>query len=344
MLVWAFLVYAVVAAIVVFLSIKLSDFVDLLDKKTNVSGAFLGAILLAAVTSLPELFTSITSTIFVHNNSYVIGNILGSNLFNMAMFVIIYGIFFKKVIDAKVNKSHVFSLIISGLMYAVVAVASFVFDKNGWVLGWFNPLSILVLGLYVFSIIKTPKEEAPEEDEKEVESKLTVKQIIVLFTLFSILLIGASIGMTYCVDWICSLWEGLGDTFGGALFLGVATSLPELTATITLCKKGNYNAAVGDIVGSSVFNFFILTVADVLSFLVKDDAGNWIGLYKIDPSSLMLIICGVVSNAILLITTALLCKKKLTGNSGKTLVLVTGIISLASYIVFLILSNTIVLA
>ena len=73
----SFIVYAVVAAIVVFLSIKLSEFVDLLDKKTNVSGAFLGAILLAAVTSLPELFTSLTSTLFVRVNRYVIGNIYG---------------------------------------------------------------------------------------------------------------------------------------------------------------------------------------------------------------------------------------------------------------------------
>ena len=153
----AFLVYAVVAAIVVFLSIKLSEFVDLLDKKTNVSGAFLGAILLAAVTSLPELFTSLTSTLFVKVNSYVIGNILGSNLFNMALFFIIFTIFFKKVLDAKVNKSHVVTLSISGLMYLFVALASFLFDKNGWIMAWINPMSILILGLYVFSIIKTPK-------------------------------------------------------------------------------------------------------------------------------------------------------------------------------------------
>ena len=80
--------YLVVSAIVVFLSIKLSDFVDQLDKRTTISGAFLGGILLAAVTSLPEMFTSITSTLLVRSNQYVVGNILGSNLFNMALFFI----------------------------------------------------------------------------------------------------------------------------------------------------------------------------------------------------------------------------------------------------------------
>ena len=339
----SFIVYAVVAAIVVFLSIKLSEFVDLLDKKTNVSGAFLGAILLAAVTSLPELFTSLTSTLFVRVNRYVIGNILGSNLFNMALFFIIFTIFFKKVLDAKVNKSHVVTLSISGLMYVFVALASFLFDKQGWLMAWINPISILILGLYVFSIIKTPKEENKESDEdekEEVDSKLTVKQIIILFAVCSVLLIGASIGLTYCVDWIIREYPAIGQTFGGALFLGVATSLPELTATITLCRKGNYNAAVGDIVGSSVFNFFILSIADFLSFNVKE-GGNFVGLYKIDASSLMLIICGIVSNVVLLAVLFFMRKGKLKNNNmGKSVVFVTGLIALASYIVFTILSNT----
>lgn len=338
----AILVYAVVSAVVVFLSIKLSTFVDLLDKRTNVSGAFLGGILLAAVTSLPEMFTSITATIFVGSNEFVIGNILGSNLFNMALFFVIYGVCFKRVIDAKVNKCHVFSLIVSGLMYITVIIASFVFDKNGWLLGWFNPLSILILVLYVFSIVKTPKEEAAEEDdEEEVDTRLTVKQIIVLFALFSVLLIGASIGLTYCVDWITNEFSGLGDTFAGALFLGVATSLPELTATITLCKKRNYNAAIGDIVGSSVFNFFILSIADLISFGIGDQAsGTWGRLYQINSSSMMLIISGAFSELILLIVTSLIMKKKLKNDGfGRTIVLITGILTLCSYITFLVLSN-----
>lgn len=340
----AILVYAVVSALVVFLSVKLSTFVDLLDKRTNVSGAFLGGILLAAVTSLPEMFTSITATLFVKSNEFVIGNILGSNLFNMALFVIIYGVCFKKVIDAKVNKCHVFSLLVSGLMYITVIVASFVFDKNGWLLGWFNPLSILILVLYVFSILKTPAEESSDEEEKEeVDTRLSIKQIIILFALFSVLLIGASIGMTYCVDWITIEFTGLGDTFAGALFLGVATSLPELTATITLCRKRNFNAAIGDIVGSSVFNFFILFVADLLSFGIGSGE-TWGRLYSINSSSMMLIICGAFSEIILLVVTALLMKKKIKNNNlGRSIVLITGILTFTSYIVFLVLSNVIVL-
>ena len=92
----AIISYVVVAALVVFFSIKLSNYVDLLDKKTNVSGAFLGGILLAAITSLPELFTSLTAVVLPpnHDNHLVLGNILGSDIFNVCLFAIIYLFFF----------------------------------------------------------------------------------------------------------------------------------------------------------------------------------------------------------------------------------------------------------
>ena len=58
-----YLEYIVLAALGVFLSVRLSYYVDCLDKKTNLSGAFIGGVMLAAVTSLPELFTSLTAVL-----------------------------------------------------------------------------------------------------------------------------------------------------------------------------------------------------------------------------------------------------------------------------------------
>ncbi len=67
--------YLVVASLVVFCSIKCARYVDLLDSKTNISGAFIGGIILAAVTSLPELITSLSSIFIVDNPELIIGNI-----------------------------------------------------------------------------------------------------------------------------------------------------------------------------------------------------------------------------------------------------------------------------
>ena len=79
-------IYLILAGGLVFLSDKLGNYIDLLDKKTNLSGAFLGGVLLAAVTSLPELFTSVSAA-RKGNDDIAVGNILGSNIFNILFIV-----------------------------------------------------------------------------------------------------------------------------------------------------------------------------------------------------------------------------------------------------------------
>ncbi len=74
--------YLVAAFFVVFSSMKVANAVDSIDKKTNVSGALIGGVLLAATTSLPEVITSVTSVILGEPN-LAVGNIFGSNMFNI---------------------------------------------------------------------------------------------------------------------------------------------------------------------------------------------------------------------------------------------------------------------
>ncbi len=330
--------YLLVAAVVVFVSIKLSDFVDLLDKKTKVSGAFLGGILLAAVTSLPELFTSLTATILVKDNSLVVGNILGSNLFNFALFAILFIFFFKHFVDAKVNKVHLLTMLFIALMYVCVTIGGYIFNYNHILWGWFNPMSIGILAIYAISVWKTPKEEESESKD-EVESKLTVKQIIFWFVVLAIVLVGASIGITYLTDWVVQSFN-IGSTFGGALFLGVATSLPEMTSTINLGKRKNYNAAFGNIVGSNCFNFIILSFADVFGFVVKNPDGSYHGLYNMDSSSFWLLVCGGFSFVIVLIAMIFKFKGKISDKPmSRTLFYVFGGLLILSYITFLVCSN-----
>lgn len=330
------LAYLLVAAVVVFLSIFLSIFVDLLDKKTNVSGAFLGSILLAATTSLPELFTSLTASLLVNNNALVYGDILGSNLFNVTLFAIIYLFFFKKLAQSKFKKSqHMWTMLFIGIMYVGTYIASFVFDFNHILWGWFNPMSIFIVAVYALYVIKTPTEEEKEEEEESYSrfDNLSVKQIIILFIIFAIGLIGASIGMTYLADWVCNVFN-MNATFGGALFLGVATSLPEMTATITLCKKKNFNAAYGNILGSCCFNFIILTLADLLSFKCPYT------LYYLDQNAFLLMVLGSLSMIAVLVSLLVSNSKKFQDNfPNRFAIYAVGVIVIGSYIAYLILSN-----
>lgn len=328
---WLF-VYLALAAVVVYLAIKLSNYVDLLDKKTKLSGALLGGILLAAVTSLPELFTSLTGTLLLNNNNLVLGNIMGSDFFDIVIFGVVYLLFFKKLTESKLGKVHYYTSFFTFAMIAAVTIAAFVFNKNGWLIGgYFNPMSFAIIAIYVVSVWKTPKTE--EKEKEEDKSSLTVKAIWILFAICSILLIGASIGVTYVTDEVVKGFE-LGATFGGSLFLGVATSLPEVTATIALCKKKNFDAAYGDILGSCVFNIIILAIADALSF----NAGP---LYNIDTSSFLLIIGTVFVLLITVISIMFIRSKKFENNAKSRVILyVFGGLLICSYIAYLILSNS----
>ena len=326
------LIYAVLASLVVFLSIKLSNYVDLLDKKTKVSGALLGGILLAGVTSLPELFTSLTGTLIVGDNRLVLGNIMGSDFFDIVIFGVVYFLFFKKLTQGKVGKQHYLTIMFTALMLVAVTVAAFIFNKNGWLLGWFNPMSIVIIAIYVLSVVFTPKTEEKEEQD-EVDTKLTVKQIWILLAIFSVFLIGASIGVTMVTEQIVKGFN-IGHTFGGSLFLGVATSLPEVTATISLCKKKNFDAAYGDILGSCVFNIIILALADAISF----NAGP---LYTITSDSFMLII-GTAFCLLLTLASILFIRSKYFKNNVKSRVILysIGALLISSYLVYLVLATS----
>ena len=331
--IWWVLIYAVLASLVVFLSIKLSNYVDLLDKKTKVSGALLGGILLAGVTSLPELFTSLTGTLIVGDNKLVLGNIMGSDFFDIMIFGVVYFLFFKKFTQGKVGKQHYLTCFFTALMLIVVTIAGFVFDRNEWLLfGWFNPMSLIIIAIYVLSVIFTPKTEE-KEDKEEADTNLTVKQIWILLSIFSFVLIGASISVTIVTEKIVEGFS-IGNTFGGSLFLGVATSLPEVTATISLCKKKNFDAAYGDILGSCVFNIIILGIADVVSF----NAGP---LYNINNESFMLLI-GTAFCLALTFISILFIRSKNFKNNGKSRIILYSIATLliSSYIVYLVLATS----
>ena len=329
------LIYFVLAAVVVFLAIKLSNYVDLLDKKTKLSGALLGGILLAAVTSLPELFTSLTGTIALGNNKLVLGNIMGSDFFDIVIFGVVYFLFFKKMTEGKIGKQHYYTIFFTGLMIIAVSLAAFVFDKFGLTLGYYNPMSLVIILIYVISVLKTPKTE--EKEKEEDTSKLTVKQIWILFTICSVLLIAASIFVTLVTDKVVSeeYGYGFGATFGGSLFLGVATSLPEVTATIALFKKKNFDAAYGDIFGSCVFNIIILSIADALSFKASGT------LFHYDTQSFMLILGTAFALIISLISIIYIRSPKFK-NDGKSRIFLYSIatILIASYIAYLVLSNS----
>ena len=268
-----FVYYILTAAAVVWFSIAASRYIDMIDRTTRLSGAFLGGVLLSAVTSLPELFTSISATVLIDNPSLCIGNILGSNLFNSGMLAVVILFFLCRFSATKLSRSHGYVVGFLLLMYCAVAA-----NMQGWIsadiiLGnsefpwlYVSVTSLLLIAFYVMSIRYLAADngaaDAPHSDDDNA-TDLSLRTIVVRFTLASLGIIAASIALTYITDDIAATYN-LGSGLAGALFLGIATSLPEVTSTISLFRMRNFDIAFGNIIGSNVFNFFVLAIADLL--------------------------------------------------------------------------------
>ena len=269
-----YLIYIITASAVVWFSILASRYIDMIDRSTKLSGAFLGGVLLSAITSLPELFTSISATVLIDNPSLCIGNILGSNLFNFAMLAVVIICFLKGFSAAHLSCSHKKVMLLLLMMYLAVALNwQGVIDQN-IVLGnesspWFylSITSIIILGLYALSVRYLACDNGSEcSDENEEDCPpvtLSLRAIVTRFVLASIGIIVASIILTYVTDDIATRLN-LGSGLAGAIFLGIATSLPEVTSTISLFRMRNFDIAFGNIAGSNVFNYFVLAFADLL--------------------------------------------------------------------------------
>lgn len=265
-----YLIYIVTVVAVVWFSILASRYIDMIDRSTRLSGAFLGGVLLSAITSLPELFTSISATVLIDNPSLCIGNILGSNLFNFGMLAVVILFFLRSFSRASLAVSHRYVMLFLMMMYLATALNWKAMGDDNIILGGDNPwlyvsiTSIIVVILYGLSVRFLAGDNGSSNEEADGEEvTLSLRAIVVRFVLASVGIIVASIILTYVTDDIATELN-LGSGLAGALFLGVATSLPEVTSTISLFRMRNFDIAFGNIAGSNVFNFFVLAIADIL--------------------------------------------------------------------------------
>ncbi|UKI39041.1 MAG: hypothetical protein L6V35_07480 [Alistipes putredinis] len=235
--------YILTASLVVLLSKKASDYIDLIEKTTKLSGAFLGGILLSAVTSLPELFTSISAVVLIGKPGLCMGNILGSDIFNLAMLAFLIPFYIKGFSKARLSEGHNYILYFLIVIYAVMGLN--MFGVVRFAIFGINITTLLILALYAASVRFLAAENGEQQAPDEEVTNLSTRQITARFIAASIGIVLLSIAMTYITDEIAARLN-LGAGLAGAIFLGVATSLPEVSSTIALFRIKSYNIAVGE--------------------------------------------------------------------------------------------------
>jgi len=292
---WIIPAYLVCVAVVVWLSILIANYVDMLDKKTKVASALIGAVIFAGITSLPELFTSVWSVAVIGEPGLSMGNILGSNLFNLSILAIMMIFGRKAFASTRWGASQ-------GVMIVCALLTTLLIFLNtqiqiGYVIPYINIniLSIVILGFYILAVKSAAVEKKPEVQfaEKVDNSKYTLKQTIWRFVLVAVALVAFSIALAYLADLLSETY-GLNKGFAGALLLGVVTSMPEFVSSIQLIRLKNFDLALGNILGSNIFNFMIIVLSDALYFkgtvYMRDLATAYLSGFLIASLVLMLIV------------------------------------------------------
>lgn len=253
------------AALITFSGTQLSRYGNLLADLTGFSKAWIGMILMATVTSLPELVTGLSSVIVVNAPDLATGNVLGSCAFNLLILSVL-DVMVKKPITSLVKISHLLAGSFSIFLMGVAAVAIILSSDTPDLL-WFSPYSLLLIVIYIVSmrvIFLHEKKEPPvgEETKDTRSNQIGLKRVLSIYSLHALIVTSAALFLPYFGETIAAK-TGLSDSFFGTLFLAITTSLPELVISVSAIRIGALDMAMGNLLGSNVFNLFVLGLIDL---------------------------------------------------------------------------------
>jgi len=264
--IWA--LFLLSALVVVISGIKLSKYGDFIADRTGAGHFLVGGILMAGATSLPEVATSSTAVLLADAPDIAVGNLFGSNLFNILVLAIIDIYYrscpFLKTVDIKHILSATVSMLLSSLA-AFMIILNFFFKSEPLFFG-IAPSSFLIFIVYIAGIRLLYRYQMREQKEQEdilVAEGLSLQRGIIYFSIAAFLIITSGISLIYSAEKI-AYYTGVGQTFVGSILVAAITSLPELVAAISALKLGAYDMIVGNIFGSNIFNMSIIFLLDLL--------------------------------------------------------------------------------
>jgi len=174
----------------------------------------------------------------------------------------------KQPLFSTVKSSHIVAAIFGIILLTVAGIAIYLSHEIPSVL-WMSSFSFALFGIYlvsVWGIFKyehiTLVESQPESHPHSASRSADLKKAIRGYVFNALIVIGAAIFLPYFGEHITAQ-TGLGKTFFGTLFIAAATSLPELVVSLAALRIGSLDMAVGNLLGSNIFNMFILGLDDV---------------------------------------------------------------------------------
>jgi len=261
--------FLVCTGLIVFAGSRLSRYGDIIAEKSGLGRAWIGLVLMATVTSLPELITGISSVTVVGVPNIAVGDVLGSCVFNMLILSVLDALYRQGPISAKAHHGNILSGGIGILLLGGVAMSIITGEKVPHI-GWIGTYTVLFVITYLFAmkLIYTYEKRQIAQYIKDVAEEpqyqdISMRTALINYALNSFIVILAASFLPSIGEGIAEQ-SGLGQTFVGNIFIAFSTSLPEVVVSIAAVRIDAIDLAIGNLFGSNIFNIFILAIDDLL--------------------------------------------------------------------------------
>ena len=268
------LTFLATAVVIVIAGTKLSQYGDQIAEKTGLGGLWIGVVLMAAATSMPEVFTTVSASL-LDAPDLAVGDLLGAGLTNMLTLGIIDMVYRRKGVWQQAAFGHT---LVAALAMVLTALAGFFILLRPEITRLnvgADTLTILILYMLGIRVVfrQEDVERRQREHEKVTEAVATepeagradregLRRSAIGFALAAVGILAAAPFLAWSGERIAVL-TGISTTFVGTFLVAITTSMPELVTAFAAVRLGAFDLAVGNLFGSNAFNMAALFFADV---------------------------------------------------------------------------------
>lgn len=277
--------------------------------KFGIPQLVIGLTIVAIGTSLPEAAVSISAAV-KGSAEITIGNVVGSNIMNVLVILGLTSVICAVPVQKSTVKYEIPFVIIMTVILALIGLFDNTVGHLDGILLW------VLMGVYMVYLLRMAKKGTVQEEEKK-EKKQPVWKLLLMVTVGAVMILGGSDVTVDAATKLATIF-GMSERFIGLTIVALGTSLPELVTSVTAALKGKADIAMGNIVGSNIFNIlFVVGTTAVITPVVY--------------SNTFLIDSLIAIGAVVLLLLCVLRKQKLTRLGG--LIMLAGY---AGYFVYLI--------
>ncbi|MFZ3033712.1 MAG: hypothetical protein WA138_06850 [Parvibaculum sp.] len=239
---------------------------DNIAKLTGLSRSWIGLVLLASATSLPELFAGVSAASLADAPNIAVGTVLGSCIFNLVMLVLMDELSRDEPMYRRIDQGHIltagFGVIMIGAVGAFVLLGPQSTSFQFLHISLYTPFIIVIYLIAMRAAFHYERRTRAQQDEEQSPLDMSLREAVLRY-------LGAAGVVALAGSWLPFIGQNLADLMGwqesfvGTLLIGGATSAPEFVVTISAFRLGAVDMAIGNVLGSNLFDILILAIDDI---------------------------------------------------------------------------------